>query len=822
MLRCISLLPLIALIAQPAFADEKSLAEAVRKLEPNVIAVEGKVTKKQRDELRRMLSTDVRTRRRKANLADVEGWRKIKTVKQWEAFRDARIAALKKSLGTFPSPPKDLKLRVLKTIPGDGFVIRNIVFQSRPKLWVTANLYSPRAAGFTPAGSSKSRRDEPGGSRKRMPGILIVHSHHRPKTQGELQDMGMIWARAGCTVLVMDQLGHGERRQHPFRSAKDFPKRFPVSRQDYHFRYNTGMQLNLLGDSLIGWMAWDLMRGVDLLLKQPGIDPKRIILLGAVAAGGDPCAVTAAIDKRIAAAVPFNFGGPQPESIFPLPKDAELSFNYMGGGSWESTRNLRLSGRDGFLPWVIVAAIAPRRLVYAHEFSWDRKHDPVWKRLQTIYRWYGKPENLASTHGHGKVTLSSKVASHCTNIGSEHRKAGIYAAFEKWFGIPAPKTEYRKRLPESQLLCVDPPFSRDPQRPFSRDSKSSERSAAVKLTPLTEITTALAKERAAAIGDKLRDKAQKQWRGILRQEWKKVLGDVKPERQVEPRLVPSLVKGGFLVYRLGSAARPPIRVPFLLLTPNDRSAKPRPVIVCVSQSGKAAFLKERSDVIAQFLNAGCAVCLPDLRGTGETRSGTYRGRRSSDTGLSSSELMLGGTMVGKRLKDLRSVLALLRTWKIIDGKRIALWGDSFAKINPRDRNVALPMPADNEPPHSEPLGHILVLLAALFEDDVKAVVSNRGGLVSYRSVLRSPFVYVPHDVIVPGAIAAGDLDFLPNFVSPTPVWFGGLVDGENKPASDADLGVFKINRGFDLGIPARIGKPDSAAAARWLIERLKK
>jgi hypothetical protein len=59
-----------------------------------------------------------------------------------------------------------------------------------------------------------------------MPGIVLCHSHHNPKTQGELQDMGMTWARLGCMVLVMDQLGHGERRQHPFRSAKDYPGEF--------------------------------------------------------------------------------------------------------------------------------------------------------------------------------------------------------------------------------------------------------------------------------------------------------------------------------------------------------------------------------------------------------------------------------------------------------------------------------------------------------------------------------------------------------------------------------------------------------------------
>src|SRR5262249_45341489 len=152
------------------------------------------------------------------------------------------------------------------------------------------------------------------------------------------------------------------RRQHPFITEKDYTGSFKPGRQDYYFRYNIGMQLHLIGDSLIGWMAWDLMRGVDLLLAQPGIYKDKIILLGAVAGGGDPAAVTAALDRRIAAVAPFNFGGPQPETTYPLPDDAEASFNYAGGGSWESTRNLWRSARDGFLPWLIVGSAAPRGL----------------------------------------------------------------------------------------------------------------------------------------------------------------------------------------------------------------------------------------------------------------------------------------------------------------------------------------------------------------------------------------------------------------------------------------------------------------------------
>ena len=79
---------------------------------------------------------------------------------------------------------------------------------------------------------------------------------------------------------MIDQVGYGERRAHPFNSSDDYAKDFRVSRQDYYYRYDSGIQLQLAGDSLMGWMTWDLSRGVDLLLSREGIDPKRIIIFG--------------------------------------------------------------------------------------------------------------------------------------------------------------------------------------------------------------------------------------------------------------------------------------------------------------------------------------------------------------------------------------------------------------------------------------------------------------------------------------------------------------------------------------------------------------
>jgi cephalosporin-C deacetylase-like acetyl esterase len=764
------------------------LVDELRKLDTRVVPADSKEAK----DLPRMLERDARARIASANQRETEAWRKITTREEWERYRDERVKALRESLGQFPDPAKELKLRVARTIDGDGYQLQDIVFESRPGVYVTANLYLPAKPG------------------KAMPGILICHSHHNAKTQGELQDMGMTWARLGCVVLVMDQLGHGERRQHPFVTEKDYAGSFKPGRQDYYFRYNTGMQLHLIGDSLIGWMVWDLMRGVDLLLAQPGIDKDKIILLGAVAAGGEPVAVAAALDRRVAAVAPFNFGGPQPESIYPLPDDADARFNYAGGGSWESTRNLRRSARDGFLPWVIVGAAAPRGLIYAHEFAWDHDHDPVWKRLETIYGFYDVKDHLASTHGRGSVSgAAGPENTHCNNIGPEHRK-GIYPALKKWFDIPLPEKEYQERHKAGELLCLTPEMLKE-----------------VEPRPLFELAWEIGRKRAGAARKELADLKPEERTKRLREEWTKLLGDVEPKRAPKALSNEASKAGSVDANRILFEVEPGVVVPMLLLVPPSKEKTKPPVVVAVAQQGKAELLKGRGDVVAALLEAGVAVCLPDVRGTGETSPGG-RGRQSAATAISSTQLMLGQTLVGLRLGDLRSVLKYLRTRDDLNAKNVALWGDSLAPVNSVERDLKVPLDADKQPDLAEPLGGLLALFGALYEEDVKAIYV-RGGLSGYESRLNSPFVYVPHDIIVPGALTAGDLCDVAAALAPRPLRLEALVDGLNRRVTAENLSATyeqaraayrnaKVDGHLELAEEALA----SRATAHWILDNLKK
>ena len=125
---------------------------------------------------------------------------------------------------------------------------------------------------------------------------------------------------------------------------------------------------------------------------------------------------------------------------------------WFGDGYWESTRGLKNGARDGFAHFVIVGSVAPRQVIYAHEFAWDAKTDPAWPRLQKIFGFYGAKDKLASVHGKGKVTgPAGPDNTHCTHIGAVHRKM-IYPALKDWFGMPIPE-EYSKRRPAEELMC---------------------------------------------------------------------------------------------------------------------------------------------------------------------------------------------------------------------------------------------------------------------------------------------------------------------------------------------------------------------------------
>ncbi len=233
-----------------------------------------------------------------------------------------------------------------------------------------------------------------------------------------------------------------------------------------------------------------------------------------------------------------------------------------------------------------------------------------------------------------------------------------------------------------------------------------------------------------------------------RERWQALLGNVNPSPSagyaVNRSAEPALVEMGARRDGLGAYALfPPV---------NYKKGQKYPVVVAFAEDGIQALARTRAETMAALLENGAGVCLVELRGMGPKGD---RGRASTSTSLSATELMLGQTVIGQQLRELRELLAHLRKHEGVDGKRLALWGDSLAAANPPERVLEVPLDAAKMPDLAEPGCCLLALLGALLEEDVRAVY-GRGGLVSYQSLLRSPFVYVPHDAIIPGSLTAGD------------------------------------------------------------------
>ena len=669
-----------------------------------------------------MLRDHLRKRMADAAAAERRAWEAVRTRADWERFRDERLARLRASMAPMPERTP-LRAAVTRRLDlGEGYVIENVVYESRPRLLVTANLYLPaKVSGHIPA-------------------VVMVHSHHAPRTQAELQDMGMTWARAGAAVLVIDQLGAGERVQSN-----------PWPREGYHARYALGMQFMLIGDTLMKWMVWDLMRGIDLLLERPYIDPKRITMIGAVAGGGDPAAVTAALDSRVAAVVPFNFGEAGPEQHYTMgPRPYDAATADPGWGSWETTRNLWRSASGQFFPWFICASVAPRAFLYTIEIDWPKtvEEEPAWARYKKAFELMGARDRLDSAHGIGVFPGPGEFA----NVGAEMRKS-IYPALKRWLDIPAPAEEYRSLRAESELAAFTPALAAERQ-PLP--------AAAIALSVLKE-----RKRPAASLPE-------------LRKALAARLGGIDPAGKA--RLLSSIARpeSGFTIDALTLETEPGIQVPAMLLKPAQPGGR-APAVLAFSQHAGGAFLRERLEDLRALVNAGAFVCIADLRGAGDANRGP------GGMGLAATELMLDSTLTGGRVKDARSVFRYLAARPEIDPARIALWGDSFSPVNPPSITPYESLGRElgpNRMNQAEPMGQLVALFTALYEDGARAV-ATRGGLVSFASALEDRFCYIPLDAVVPGILEVTDLPDVAAALKPRAVMQQAQVDGRNRAVAGA-------------------------------------
>lgn len=232
--------------------------------------------------------------------------------KQAEAWQKKLRAKLTELVGGFPARG-DLHAQTLETRDLSGFRREKIVFESRPGMFVLCYLLTPKTAPPHPVMVSI-----PGHGRG-VDDIVGIdeHGHDRTDKPGYQHDFAIQVVEHGMAALAIEPLGFGCRRD-------------PVTRKKgaeaTACQPSAGAAL-LLGQTMIGWRVYDVMRAIDWIETRKELDARRVGCMG-ISGGGTITTFASALEPRIQAAMISGYLNTFRDSVMSL---AHCIDNYVPG-----------------------------------------------------------------------------------------------------------------------------------------------------------------------------------------------------------------------------------------------------------------------------------------------------------------------------------------------------------------------------------------------------------------------------------------------------------------------------------------------------------
>jgi len=486
---------------------------------------------------------------------------------------------LSHSLGLRHLPwPPHLRPRVVGTIPGTGYRIEKLVYQTLPEMMVPAHLYVPE--GLT----------------RPAPAVLFYPGHWWPdsKSRPDFQAFCINMARLDFVVLTFDPFGQGERG---------------VSSRDHR-----RTEALLVGVAQQGIAEYETRCALEYLLSRHEVDRGRVGITGA-SGGGFNTWITAALDDRIAAAVPVVGTSEFAEQIHvcrPLDWYQAAEHCHFVPGLIRYANNHELLAMAAPKPLLIVAAERDESFPVAGVKA-------VADYGCALYDSYGAGEKIRllidSSEGHGYQRKKREAA---------------YGWFLRWLmargdgqAFPEPPTE-------------TPAFDAPELRCFPADQ--NPRAGPAIIAMVQRLAHDLPPDRPS---------------GTFGLE--SVLGP-----SPAPLLSPPRIERVRL-QRLAIPTEPGITVPaFLLSPPGDVHG----VVVSVDDRGKEALAAD--PVVLESFETGWAVCGVDPRGIGESATPKLGW-------IFAVSLLLGENFVGRQAFDLCSAIDALTTARAFAGKPVGLY-----------------------------------------------------------------------------------------------------------------------------------------------------
>ncbi len=323
-----------------------------------------------------------------------------KTIDEWKQKRPRLYQEYMDMLGLWPIPEKTA-LKATKTgeVEAHGVVVEKLHFQSKPGLYVTANLYRPKG------GAAIERR---------LPAIVYACGHSskgRDGNKSAFQDHGFWFANNGYVCIILDTLQLGEipgvhhgTYGRPWGHLTSWGEK-DAEKMKNHNRF----WWHSIGYSPAAVECWNGVRAIDYLCTRDDVDPDKIGVTG-ISGGGAATFWIAAADERVKVAVPVS-------------GMADLDFYVKQKGVNGHCDCMFLYNTYQWDWTTIAAMIAPRPMLFANSdkdpiFPMDANRR-IFKKLQTIYGMYDREkavQEYVSVGGHDYRPDLRKAIFHFFNM----------------------------------------------------------------------------------------------------------------------------------------------------------------------------------------------------------------------------------------------------------------------------------------------------------------------------------------------------------------------------------------------------------------------
>jgi len=209
-----------------------------------------------------------------------------------------------RGIGGFPAERTPLNARLTGTLERDGYRVEKLIFESRPRFYVTANVYVPTGI--------------PGP----FPAVLGCMGHYEEgKAFEEAQRLYIGLAKRGFLVLTYDPPDQGERKGYLDPATGQ-----PLLATCPEGHTMAGLQSLLIGRNFAHYELWDGICAVDYLAARSDVDAQRIGAIGN-SGGGTQSSYLAVVEPRLAAVAPCCYITSWEQLWTRLgPQDAEQNF----------------------------------------------------------------------------------------------------------------------------------------------------------------------------------------------------------------------------------------------------------------------------------------------------------------------------------------------------------------------------------------------------------------------------------------------------------------------------------------------------------------